>query len=189
MGLVRLYGAALFLALLASCTSGRLKPATSRLAPWTTELRDQQPEDASVAVYRRGQAHLIFVGALHENQTDSATFRMIQHAYAGFDINVVITEGYPTSKGPNPPRLMAFAGEEARSGFQESGETVPTIAGAIEEAARVWGGEPDDPDIKSRLLAQGFLPKDLLGYYVLRVVPQWVRERKIEMRETRACGL
>ena len=179
MGLARLCCAALLMPPLASCSSRLLAPATSRLAPWTTQLRDQQPEDATAAVYRRGQALLIFVGAVHENQTNSATFQMIRDAYAGFHIDVVIAEGYPTTKGPNPPRLMEYAEEEVRSGFQEGGESVPTIAGAIKEGAQVWGGEPDDTDITSRVMAEGFSPADLLGYYALRVVPQWIREGKI----------
>lgn len=171
---------ALIVVLLASCSSPGVKPETTRLAAWTTQLRDSQPEDAFAAVYNLGDAQLIFVGALHENQTDSATFRMINDAYTGFEVDVVIAEGYPTSKGANPPRLMEYAREEARNGYQEGGESVPTIAGAVQEGAQVWGGEPDDIEIKRQVLGRGFSEEDVLGYYILRVIPQWIRERRID---------
>jgi hypothetical protein len=150
------------------------------LAPWTTQLREQQPEDAFAAVYKVGKGHLVFVGAKHENDIASPTFRMISDAYAGFDIDVVIAEGYPTSRGANPLRLMEYATEAHQNGFQEGGESVPTVVGAIKEGAELWGGEPEDADLKSRVLAQGFSAEDILGYYVLRVIPQWIRERKVE---------
>jgi hypothetical protein len=153
------------------------------LPAWTTQLREQQPQDAFGVVYRLGQTHLVFVGAVHENQTDSATFRMINDAYVGFKIDSVIAEGYPKSRGPNPPRLLEYASEESRDGFQEGGETVPTVLGALREGARVWGGDPDDADLKVRLIAEGFQPEDVLGYYVLRVLPQWMREQRAENPE------
>lgn len=171
--------AAVLLSSLASCTGPSLRPATSQLAPWTTELRDQQPEEAFAAVYNVGNRHLVFVGAIHENATTSPTFRMIDEAYANFDIDVVIAEGYPTSRGPNPPRMMEYADEKPRNGFQEGGESVPTVKGAIRENAKLWGGEPSDADLKARVLAGGFSVHDVLGYYVLRVVPQWIREGQI----------
>jgi hypothetical protein len=33
--------------------------------------------------------------------------------------------------------------------------------------------------LQPRLLAQGFSPEDILGFYTLRSVPQWAREQKI----------
>ena len=180
MALPKIAATALVTGLFASCASPGLRSASSQLAPWTSELRDQQPEDAFAAAYRVGKRHLVFVAALHENRTDSATFKMIGDAYARFDIDVVLAEGFPTSRGPNPRRLMEYALEEARDGFQEGGETVPVVAGAVRAGATVWGGEPDDVDVKARVIAQGFSTEDVLGYYVLRVVPQWIRERKIE---------
>jgi hypothetical protein len=177
--LLRLNAVAL-LVLLAACSSTSIEPATDQLALWTKELRDQQPDGAVASVYRAKQAQLIFVAAEHENRTESATFRMIEDAFANFDIDVVIVEGYPASKGRNPPRLMDYALEEAIDGFQEGGESVPTIKGAIREKAQVWGGEPDDYEIKAQLITRGFSAEDVLGYYVLRVIPQWLREQKIE---------
>lgn len=172
----------LWLLLLASCATPPLRPAPDRLQPWTTTLRDQQPQDAFAAVYRVGRDRLVFVAAQHENRDDSLTFRLIRDAYAAFAFDTVIAEGFPTSRGANPARLFQYASENGpgSDGFVEGGETVPTVLGARQEGAALWGGEADDPDIKARIIAQGFPAEDLLGFYVLRNIPQWIQERRID---------
>jgi hypothetical protein len=159
-----------------------LRPALDKLEPWTTSLRDRQPEDAFAAVYKRGRHRLVFVAAQHANRNDSLTFRLIRDAYATFQFDTVIAEGFATSRGVNPPSIFKYAAESGSKadGFVEGGETVPTVLGARQENAKLWGGEPDDLDIKASVLAEGMSDADLLGFYVLRNVPQWIGERKIE---------
>ena len=165
----------------ASCATTMLAPAPQRLAAWTTALRDSQPEEAFAAVYRNRAKHLVFIGAKHANDTRSPTFRLIGDAYAAFEVDTVIVEGVPTSRGPNPSGLISYASSAKLSdGFQEGGETVPAVLGAVAEGAELWGGEPGDLDIRARLQAAGFSPQDLLGFYALRSIPEWIRERKIE---------
>ena len=41
------------------------------------------------------------------------------------------------------------------------------------------GGEPDDRAVKARVLTEGTSEGDLLGFYVLRSIPQWIGEQKI----------
>lgn len=167
--------------LLAGCAALPLRPAPEKLQPWTTELRAQQPDDAFAAVYKAGQRRLVFVAAQHENQNDSLTFRMIRDAYARFRFDTVIAEGFPTSWGANPARILDYVARSKaeKDGFVEGGETVPTVLGAAQQNAVLLGGEPDDLDIKNHVLARGFSGEDLLGYYILRIVPQWIREREI----------
>lgn len=166
--------------LLSGCGTPALRSAPARLASWTTTLRAQQPDDAFAAVYKVGAGHLVFVGAKHSNAVDSLTFRLIADAYAVFDIDTVIIEGSPTSRGPNAERLLVYASRaEVKEGVQEGGETIPAVLGAVKEGAALWGGEPDDADIKARVLAQGIPAEDLLGFYTLRSIPEWVGERKL----------
>jgi len=170
------------LLLLSGCVAAPLRPALEKLEPWTTSLRDRQPEDAFAAVYKRGRHRLVFVAAQHANRNDSLTFRLIRDAYATFQFDTVIAEGFATSRGVNPPSIFKYAAESGpeADGFVEGGETVPTALGARQENAKLWGGEPDDLDIKAGVLAEGISDADLLGFYVLRNVPQWIGERKIE---------
>jgi hypothetical protein len=158
-----------------------LHPAPDRLAPWTTTLRDQQPDDAFAAVYRVGPKRLVFVAAKHANKTDSLTFRLIDQAYAQFTFDTVIAEGFATARGANPPSLLKYAAENkpTSEGFVEGGETIPTVLGAQKEGAALWGGEAHDLAVKAALMTKGFAAEDLLGFYVLRNIPQWIGERKL----------
>jgi hypothetical protein len=168
--------------LVSACAASPLRPAPDKLTAWTTTLRDQQPEDAFAAVYKVGAKRLVFVAAKHANNTRSLTFRLIRDAFAAFDFDTVIGEGFATSRGANPPRLFQYATESPAGpdGFVEAGETVPTVLGARDEGAALWGGEPDDLDVKAKVLARGFSEADVLGFYVLRNIPQWIGEKKIE---------
>ncbi|MBB3692060.1 hypothetical protein FHY05_000672 [Sphingomonas sp. BK580] len=161
--------------------SSALRPAPNQLAPWTTALRDRQPDDAFASVYRVGPHRLVFIGAQHENQSKSRTFRLIEDAYAKIKFDTVIAEGFPTSWGANSARIFAYVAQNGwrGDGFVEGGETVPTVLGARRQGAVLIGGEADDPDLERPIYAQGFSGQDLLGFYVLRAIPQWIGERKI----------
>lgn len=175
-------GAALFLFGCAhQSQSTILSSEPDRLAQWTRALRDSQPDDAYAAVYAARSKNLVFVAAMHSTETSSLTFRIIEDAYAAFDFDTAIVEGFPASGGPNADELIKYARQsKAVDGFQEGGETVPTVKGALEEGTNILGGEPDDADIRDELLSEGFGPEDILGFYTLRTIPQWIRERKID---------
>ncbi|WP_129647570.1 hypothetical protein [Peristeroidobacter agariperforans] len=170
----------LALALFLSACESLVKPAPEKITPWTTHLRAAQPDDAFAVVYSWHGRRLVFVGAKHATRTDSPTFRLIEQAYCSFDIDTVIVEGPPYSHGANAERLFSWV-ERQRDidGFVESGEIVPTVRGARDHRAVVWGGEPDDTEVRDRILARGFTLQDLVGFYTMRSVPQWMREQKI----------
>ena len=163
------------------CASSPLRPDPSLLAPWTTTFRDAQPEGARVAVYRHRGRPLVFVGAEHSTDTESPTFRLVREAYEAFDLDAAVVEGVEYASGPDPARLLAYvAASEAEGTFQPGGETVPAVEGARREGAVVWGGEPTDRDVLALAMESGVSEADVLGFYALRIVPQWIREREIE---------
>ena len=124
----------------------------------------------------------MFVAAVHENRNDSRTFQLIRSSFAAFKFDTVIAEGFPTAWGNNPQRIFDYAAKTGAlvDGFVEGGETIPTVSGAKQQDARLIGGEPSDTDIKARVSSEGVTAEDLLGFYVLRNIPQWIGERKIE---------
>lgn len=173
-------GRLLLFALLSSFASLPLTPVPAMLRPWTKALRDQQPDNAFAVVYRVGPRRLIFVAAQHENRSASLTFQLIGAAFATARFNTVIAEGFPTSWGSNPARIFEYVAKNGeKNGFAEGGETVPTALGARRQGATLIGGEADDAEIKRQMFAQGFTGEDLLGFYVMRAIPQWIGERKI----------
>lgn len=164
---------------LAACHSD-VRPDPQKLAAWTTTLRAQQPAHAFGAVYKHGDDRLVFVGASHTEDIASLTFTMIHDAYASFDIDAVIVEGSQRSRGPNADKLLRWvASQPEHEGRQPGGELVAAVRGASAEGAVVWGGEPDDAQIRDTLTSEGVAAADLLGFYTLRSVPQWLREQRI----------
>jgi hypothetical protein len=158
----------------------QLRPDATLLVEWNTQLRDHESDDAFAAVYAHGQHRLVFIGAAHTDEVNSLTFRLIDGAYDSLVIDEVIVEGIARSRGPNDERLLKWAGSrDRREGRQEGGELTQAVRAASAEGAVVWGGEPDDAQIRDALGAQGVPAQDLLGFYTLRTVPQWLRERKI----------
>lgn len=166
---------------LTACASATFVPAPRKLQAWSVALRDQQPDRAFAAVYAVGSRRLVFVGARHTERNDSDTFRLIRDAFAMTRFDTVIAEGFPTSWGINPDRIVKrFAAIEVRpDGTVPGGETVPTVIGARQQTARLIGGEPEDRDVQRSVAADGVSDVDLLGFAVLRVVPQWIDERRI----------
>lgn len=165
--------------LLAGCASAP-RPDALRLASWSRVLRDQQPDEALAVVYRWRGRNLVFVGAKHSTRSDSHTFKLIAEAYAREHFNALIAEGFPYSRGPNAPRTLRWLETQTETdGFVMGGESVPALRGAVQQQARIWGGEPDDSDVRDRTLADGISAIDLLGFYTLRSVPQWIREQRI----------
>ncbi len=165
-----------------ACAEPPVKPQLDALAPFTRDLLINQPEDAFSAVYRIGDKTLIWLGARHATKTESLTFQLIAGYYDQFAVDTVILEGEVTADTPNAPDLIAYARAglaEEKDGFQPRGETVPAVLGAFSNGAAIYGGEPDDSEIINRLTEQGISKADILGFYTMRSIPQWIRERKI----------
>ncbi len=174
---------ALILMLVSSCVRTGAVPLRSdpaRLAPWTRALRDQRPDDPYVLVYGSGEARLIFVAAQHENAVNSATFRLIDRAFTLWPVRSVVVEGSSAALGPNPRELMEIATRSRPNPVVDAdGETSPAIRNAIKAGASIYGGEADDLAVRDFARNAGIKDVDLLGYYILRVIPQWVRDGSI----------
>src|SRR5512134_3006848 len=118
---------ALAICLLLMCVACHsfVAPEPDKLEPWTTQLRDAQPDDAFAALYVRRSQRLLFVGAKHATRTDSLTFRLIEQAYALLPPDTVIVEGFPYSDGSNSARLVKwFERQHETRGFEPTFRSV-----------------------------------------------------------------
>lgn len=172
---------ALLLALIASeSLHAQVVARTDKLHWWTSKLRDSQPSDAVAAVYRQESRTLVFIAAKHSTDPRSLTFRLIDDAYASFRFDTLIVEGPLRSSGANNPKLLEWAAaQHETNGVLEGGEPLVAIRGARSHSISVLGGEPDDNEIKSSLLSKGISNEDLLGFYTLRSIPQWILQQRI----------
>jgi hypothetical protein len=128
-------------------------------------------------VFRRPGQLVTLVGVEHDNDPAGMTFQLIDAAFQLAPVDLVIVEGTRTSLGPDPAVLRALAAEPVDAGgLQPNGETVPTVRGAIGRNATLLGGEPDETQVMERAAQFGVTRQDLVGFYTLRVVPQWLRD-------------
>jgi hypothetical protein len=172
--------ATILLGACASMSGTHLGVDPGRLAPWTRALRDQQPEHPYVIVYNNRRTRLVFVAAQHENSVDSETFRLIDRSFTLWPVQSVIVEGSSAALGPQPAELIAITRRPPpSSGMDPDGETGPAVRNAIKLGARIYGGEADDLAIRASARKAGIADLDLLGYYVLRVIPQWLRDGSV----------
>lgn len=158
---------------------------------WTQALADSQPDGPELLLFERAHKKLAFIGVQHDSNPASMTHRLIDSTFLIFKPRVVIVEGVPTSWGYNPKRLIRVAAQQPDSrGLLPEGETVPTVRGALAAGSIIVGGEPSDADVRRSAAARGVSDEDLLGFYVLRVVPQWQSQREIDdLSSARATAL
>ena len=171
-----------------ACTISR---GSEGLADWTQALADSQREGPELLLFERGDRKLAFIGVQHDTDPASRKHRLIDSMFLIFKPRVVVLEGAPTSWGYNPTRLIEVGGQRPNAqGLLPEGETVPTVRGALASGSIIVGGEPSDADVRRSAAARGVSDEDLLGFYVLRVVPQWLSQREFDdLSSTRATAL
>lgn len=167
------------------------QPDNSALAPWTQALAATQRDGPEITVYKRGSKLVVFIGVEHDADPAGPTHRLISSAFDMASPKIVIVEGIPTAQGLDPPKLMALAQEPLDSqGLQPNGETVPTVRSALKNRSRLIGGEPSDREVREITSRFGVSERNLLGFYVLRVVPQWISQGQItDLADPRATNL
>jgi len=166
------------LLVLSACTSSR---GSEELAVWTKALADNQRDGPELILFERGDRRLAFIGVQHDSDPASRTHRLIDSTFLIFKPRVVIVEGAPTSWGYSPRRLIEVGGQRPDAqGLLPEGETVPTVRGALAAGSIIVGGEPSDADVRRIAATRGVSDEDLLGFYVLRVVPQWLSQREFD---------
>jgi len=171
---------------LAGCASGG---SSEKLAVWNQELAASQSDNPEIMVFKSGTQRLVFIGVHHGSDPNSPTHQLIASTLGLIPTRIVIVEGAPTSWGYNPPRLMEIANEKPDAlGLLPSGETNPAVRGALKARGKLLGGEPNDADVRRIATELGVNDVDLLGFYVLRVVPQLVSQKKFDDLESEAAG-
>jgi hypothetical protein len=146
-----------------------------KVEPWC-------PGDCAVAVpfvtsYRRGNEHLVFVGAHHAFQPTDPTMRAVKAGFDQFQPKVVILEGFPTVMGENPPPLVAQARQYGTADADEFVRSEVNYAASIALARAVpfIGGEPTREEQTQVLKAKSYTDTDLAFSALLGAYSQALR--------------
>jgi len=162
---------------LSACLPG-LRPVDEELRPWTLAMAESHVPEASLATYKTDEGLLVFAAVDHSNRLDSPTFALIKKIFGAFHFDVLVIEGFETSEPQDSIRNWAL-GKEKLAGVQEGGEAALAILSAMQQGASVVGGEPSDAEMLVASSDFGLSKQDLLGFYTLRSIPQWIREGRI----------
>ncbi len=111
-----------------------------------------------IALYQSRARTLAWVAAVHSPTPATPTAELVRGAIAHAKPRAVVLEGFPTSWGPNPARIMSRVAQLPPD-LGDEGDVAVRTASAI--GADVWGGEPSDAELASALAVQGFAPADL----------------------------
>jgi hypothetical protein len=163
--------------LLSSCSSSTLHIDPSLIRPYAYADQSAEPFEAPyVSVFSRADKTLVYLAAHHENLASGPTHKTVEAAIQKFKPNLVIIEGIQTSMGLSPYRYPDHPEDCARPGISSCSEAEYAAVLSKKAAIPFTGGEPDEKDILESVRARGYSPKDLIAFYTLRQVPQWVRE-------------
>lgn len=120
---------------------------------------------------------LVYVAAKHSNDPKGATHTAVKSAFENYDIDFAIAEGFPSDMGISPKVLIDDS--NGTKGTPRDAEPYLVVRKAVAKSIGFQGGEPKDKDIKEVIAKRGVNPVDLLGYYIVRQIPQWVRREEI----------
>jgi 6-pyruvoyl-tetrahydropterin synthase len=154
------------------------KMKSENIRSWSNALGNEYPnEKAMIAHYKKGQYELFYLAARHTNTMGDDTLNLVQTLFNEFNFNILMIESIPYSSGESPKWFV----EEARQGrnekFIRGGESALGVILADEKKIPFIAGEPDHQDIYKALKSKGYTDEDILGFYTVRQVPQWVREK------------
>lgn len=149
------------------------------IRPWSESLEDEYPQEASViAHYRAGAYELHYLAARHTNDLDSDTMRLVQYLFEKEKFNVVLIESIPYSSGKSPTWFIEESKKGMTDSFVPGGESALAVTLADRNGIPFYAGEPDHQDIYSGLKGHNFTDQDILGFYAVRQIPQWIRARE-----------
>lgn len=164
--------------LLGGCASSpKLNP--QKIRSWNSSLGSEYPGRRPViAHYQKNEFELFYLAARHTNNLTDDTLKLVQKLFKDKQFNVLIIEPYPFSFGESPKWFLEEAQKGKTEDFIKGGESALAALLAEEKKIPFFAGEPDDKDILQGLKDKGFTELDLIGFYTVRQIPQWVREKE-----------
>jgi hypothetical protein len=177
MTAIQLMLSAALICLSACATPPKLDAA--KIRPFSEVIAGEYPgHNAAIAHYKKDRFELYYLAARHTSTMGEDTMNLVEQLFSQFQFNVVLIESIPYSSGESPKWFL----EEAKKGRTNQrisgGESALAAILADEKKIPFFAGEPDHQDIYRGLKAKGYTDEDVIGFYTVRQIPQWVREGK-----------
>ncbi len=161
-----------------SCaTSPQLE--SQKIRQWTYALGNEYPnEKAVIAHYKKADIELFYLAARHTNTMGDDTLNLVKKLFETYQFNVLIIESIPYSFGESPKWFVEDAKKGKSDTFIQGGESALAVIYADSKKIPFFAGEPDHRDIYKGLKERGYTDEDVVGFYTLRQIPQWIREKE-----------
>ena len=166
-----------------ACSSKPIQLDPQQNVPWTEDLEKTAPHPAPyLALFKNKGKRLYYLAAHHDNQVQSPTFKLVRQAFEDYNVKAVMIEGVFASMGESPFAVLKTASVTWEDDFVGDGESGYAAVLATTREIPFFGGEPDDLDVYQAMLAEKYSPEDMVGYYLVRQYPQWVRQKRLEKK-------
>jgi hypothetical protein len=147
-------------------------------------MEEERPfEPPYVAQFSSGDKKLIYLAAQHTTTEKYAdllnhpTFLSIKKIFAEMPIDAVIVEGIAPWVGEPSKHLLDHGDSCEATGYKVNcGEPWFAIQTAKKSGVSIETGESSDSDLAEAIQKSGFNKLDLIGFYVVRMIPEWKRE-------------
>lgn len=156
---------------------------SKRVLSYTFELEKLKPlKSPFVAEFQKKNKTLLFIASKHlsileyPNLQDHPTLKTIKKLFQDAKPGVVIVEGINTGNELSPKSILPFAERCKAFGYKGCGESIFAINAAREANSEYITGEPRDAEILQRLREFGYQTEDLMGFYMIREIPQLKRQ-------------
>ena len=166
---------------LTACSHKDLAPDFNLIQHWSPEEQMKEPHQPPfIAKYKYRSKELWYIAAKHTSNIKSPTFKTIKESLSKFNPQLVILEGFETEPNEHSPKgYIKYAIKCSKVKFRNCGE--PSYSAYLSNQKNIpfIGAEPPDKTIYEHLKTKGYRPQDLVGYYLVRQIPQLKRQNKL----------
>ncbi|MDA9951338.1 hypothetical protein N9D31_02070 [Oligoflexaceae bacterium] len=181
----------LYLFLIPSCISTpKIEINESKVLGYRFDLEDRKKMELPyVAKFTVGEKELLYLLSKHVSQKDyprvidHPTLVTIRRLFKKFKPQVVIVEGIPSGDELSPKNFLGHTQKCRSRKFSGCGESFFAIDQAVQNGGEFISGEPSEEYIQHFLAKSGFSKTDILGFYMVRQIPQMKRHDEFSKKD------
>jgi hypothetical protein len=167
-----------------------LKSKPELIRSYNFDLERQRPSKSPyVEIFKNGDYELYFVASEHfsskrvDRAIDHPTFKTIAKVFSIFKPKGAILEGINTGDELSPRLQITHSIKcQAKNFKNDCAESDFTILKSQTYGTQFISGEPTHEEIKNELLRKGRTLDDILGFYLVRQIPEMKRQKDFSSR-------
>ncbi|MFN7038057.1 MAG: hypothetical protein ACK4OM_00600 [Alphaproteobacteria bacterium] len=169
---------------LISCSSLLQEISISKIKPYNFKLEEEwHMAPPFLLEFSKANKKLWYIGAVHSNELNSETFKLIDSFFSKHTPDIVIIEGLETKESKKIHNLIKAKCSNLKSITNQSfcEENLYTALKAQEFNIPVIGGEPIDEELLRIVKQYGYDEEDYINFWFSSAIPQLYREGKLTL--------